>query len=233
MSEMMDLQELAQYLNRDARELSRMAERGQLPGHKVSGDWRFNRAEISQWIESQLHGYSEAQLTDLESQTPVRDDPQLVITPLLSQASIQAPLPATTKPSVLRELVGLAEHTGHIYDPDAILQAIRQREELRSTAVDQGVAIPHPRRPLPAALGESVIAYGRTASGIPFGASRGALTDIFFLVCCRDERTHLGALARLSRLLMRPGFVERLREASTPAEIAALIETAERELSGG
>lgn len=232
MSEMMNLQELSQYLNRDARELSRMAERGQLPGHKVSGDWRFNRAEISQWIESQLHGYSEAQLTDLESQTPVRDDPQLVITPHLSQASIQVPLPATTKPSVLRELVRLAEHTGHIYDPDAILQAIRQREELRSTAVDQGVAISHPRRPLPAALGESVIAYGRTASGIPFGAARGALTDIFFLVCCRDDRTHLGVLARLSRLLMRPGFVERLREASAPAEIAAMIEAAERELGG-
>ena len=51
---------------------------------------------------------------------------------------------------------------------------------------------------MPNALGESVIAYGRTTTGIPFGGERGALTDIFFLVLCRDDRTHLQVLARLS-----------------------------------
>lgn len=229
----MDLQQLAQYLNRDAREVTRLAERGQLPGRKVGGEWRFARAEINHWIETQLHQYSEAQLTDLESQTPVREDEQLVVTPLLAQASIAYPLRATTRASVLQELVRLAEQTGHVYDPEAVLEAIRQREEMRSTAVEQGVAIPHPRRPLPAALGESVLAFGRTASGIPFGAPRGGLTDIFFLVCCRDDRTHLGVLARLSRLIMRPGFVDGLREREAPGDIARFIETAERELSRG
>src|SRR5579862_7334875 len=69
-----------------------------------------------------------------------------------------------------------------------------------------GMAIPHPRRPLPSALGASVIAYARLHSGIPFGAPMGGLTDIFFLVCCRDDRTHLRVLARLTRLLMQPNF---------------------------
>ena len=74
------------------------------------------------------------------------------------------------------------------------------------------------------------MAYGRTASGIPFGAPGGGLTDIFFLVCCRDDRTHLKVLARLSRLLLRPGFTDTLRSAETPSETWQVIASAEREL---
>jgi PTS system nitrogen regulatory IIA component len=92
------------------------------------------------------------------------------------------------------------------------------------------VAIPHPHRPLPGALGEAVVAYGRTASGIPFGADLGGLTDLFFLVACRDDRTHLRVLARLSRLLLRPGFLDELRAAEAPAESWELIVKEEREL---
>ena len=80
------------------------------------------------------------------------------------------PLAAATKASVLKELVSLAEQSWQVYDPDALLAAIKQREELGTTALSSGVAIPHPRRPSPTVLGESVIAYGRTSTGIPFGA---------------------------------------------------------------
>jgi PTS system nitrogen regulatory IIA component len=117
-----------------------------------------------------------------------------------------------------------------VYDPQAILEAIRQREEVRSTALPSGVAIPHPHRPLPAALGESLVAYGRTTSPIPFGAPNGNLTDIFFLVCCRDDRTHLRVLARLSRLLLRPDFLDQLRAAETPQQTWEVIHRAEQDL---
>jgi PTS system nitrogen regulatory IIA component len=140
------------------------------------------------------------------------------------------PLPAATRASVLRELVRLAEQTWQVYDPEGVLDALRQREEMGTTALESGVAIPHPRRPLPVALGESLVAYGRTASGVPFGAAHGTLTDIFFLVCCRDEGTHMRVLARLARLLLRPGFVDGLRAAESPAATWKLIDAAEREL---
>jgi len=120
-----------------------------------------------------------------------------------------------------------------VYDAAAVLEAIRAREEMASTALPHGVAIPHPRRPLPAALGDAVMAYGRTTSGVPFGGERGALTDIFFLVCCRDDATHLQVLARLTRLLQRPGFLDELRVADTPAETLEKIATAEQELEQG
>jgi PTS system nitrogen regulatory IIA component len=149
---------------------------------------------------------------------------------LLSLASIAVPLPATTKASVLKELVSLAEQSWQVYDADSILAAIRAREELASTALPSGIAIPHPRRPLPTALGESVLAFGSIPSGIPFGAPLGGLTDIFFLVCCRDDHTHLRVLARLTRLLQRPGFLDALRSADSTSELWETITAGEEQL---
>lgn len=226
--ETMDLGQLAAYLRRDKREVTRLVDRGKLPGRKVGGEWRFSRAEVNHWLETQLPGYTEEELTALEDQDIPGETP--LLSSLMSESAVAVPLAACTKDSVLRALVRLAEQTWHVYDPDAVLTAIRQREELASTALGSGVAIPHPHRPLPAALGESVIAYGRTGSGIPFGGPRGELTDIFFLMCCRDHRTHLGVLARLSRLFLRPGFLDDLRAADSPAETLRVIADAEAAL---
>ena len=230
-SDMMDVEQLAAYLRRDAREVGKLANRGRLPGHKVGGEWRFARAEINHWLESQIHGYTDEQLTALESSHgPAVEEPLLA--GLLSPACVAVPLPASTKASVLKELVTLAEQSWQVYDPEAILEAVRTREEAASTALPSGVAFPHPRRPLASALGESIVAFGRTGSGVPFGDSNGGLTDCFFLICCRDDQTHLRVLARLTRLLLREGFVDELRDAETAAEAYETIVSAERELLG-
>jgi PTS system nitrogen regulatory IIA component len=233
--ETMDLDQLASYLRKDVREVGKLASRGHLPGRKVGGEWRFARAEINRWLEARLHEYTEEQLTALEAGGPsaraAADEPgEPLLAGLLSEATTAVPLPASTRASVLKELVALAEQSWQVYDPEAILEAVRQREEMGSTALPSGVAIPHPHRPLAAALGEHVLAFGRTVNGIPFGSG---LTDVFFLVCCRDDRTHLRVLARLTRLLIRPGFLDALRQAESAGEAYETIGTAERQLLEG
>jgi len=229
---MMDMQELAAYLRRDVREVGKLASRGHLPGHKVGGEWRFARADINQWIEKQIPGYTDKQLADLEKASGRGGERGTLLASMLSEASVAVPLGASTKTSVLKGLLKLAEQSWQIYDPEMIFDAIRNREEMASTALPGGVAIPHPHRPLPNALGESVLAYGRTLSGIHFGAPHGEETDIFFLVCCRDDWTHLQVLARLTRLLLRPGFLDELRSVDTAAESYEIIVQAEQELVG-
>jgi len=233
-NETMDLEQLASYLHRDVREVSRMANRGYLPGQKVGGHWRFASAEINHWIETQMPGLSEEELTALEAGTARGDDEnQPLVSAMVNEGTIAIPLAANTRDSVLRELVKLAESSWQVYDSSALLQAIRQREDLGSTALPSGVAIPHPRRPLPdTAQGDSFIAFGRTARGIPFNASDGTTTDLYFLVACRDQRTHLRTLARLSRMLLRPGFTDALRASESAAAAYQVIDAAERELIG-
>ncbi|HEX4589206.1 MAG TPA: PTS sugar transporter subunit IIA [Gemmataceae bacterium] len=222
----MDLAQLASLLRRDQRELDKLASRGQLPGRKVGGAWRFANAEIQQWLEAEMPGLDEDQLKSLEEAHPEPAEP--LITNLLAPDCVELPLQARTPASVIRAMVRLAEQSWQVYDPDAVLTAVQAREERGSTAQETGVAVLHPPRPLVDALGESVVAFGRTASGVPFGSPK--LTDLFFLVCCRDQKTHLRVLARLSRLFLRPEFLDALRAADGAAEALQVIRNAEKDL---
>ncbi len=231
-NEIMDTDQLAAYLERDAREVDKLATRGHLPGKKIAGQWRFASSEINYWIETQMPAYTEQELEALERRKRARclvGEP--LVTSMLSEATTAVALHATTKASVLRELVNLAEQSWQIYDADALHTAIKGREELGSTAMVGGVAIPHPHRPLSDKVqNESFIAFARTSRGIHFGAPDNGLTDIFFLVSCRSSITHLRVLARLSRMMLQPGFLENLRNAESVAETLRLLEQTEREL---
>jgi PTS system nitrogen regulatory IIA component len=117
-----------------------------------------------------------------------------------------------------------------VWEPATVLRAVQEREEIMSTGFENGVAIPHPRNPLPDALGQSVVAFGRTLSGIPFGAPRRQLSDLFFLVLGRDSRTHLRVLARIGRLIQSPSFLESLRATETSQAAYDVISQADAAL---
>ena len=110
-----------------------------------------------------------------------------------------------------------------------MIEAVRARENLHPTALDNGVALLHPRRPLASILGEPFLALGRTVNGIPFGGGR-TLTDIFFLICSRDDRGHLRMLARLSRLIADASLLARLRAITHSRDVRPLLAEYERQL---
>ena len=227
------LEQLAVHLGRDVRELEKLASRGALPGKRIEGEWRFHPAEIRHWLEQEMREYNSAELAVVElAQRSIEVDKELPVTSLLKPETMEVPLNARTRKSVLESLVQVAGRTWQVWQPAEILQAVLDREAVYSTGFENGVAIPHPRNPLPLALGESLIAYGRTNSGIPFGAPHRALTDLFFLVLCRDARTHLQILARLGRMLQLPGLLDELREAEDVASSYAVIAAADQRIAG-
>lgn len=206
------IEELARQLGRDRREIEKLVNRGRIPGRKVAGEWLFHPTEITQWLEREMREFTDRELAQVErTQRSTTDPHELTISSLLPQELIAVPLQARTRRSVMESLVEVAGRTWQVWEPATILSAVQAREEIMSTAFDSGVAIPHPRNPLPDSIGQSLIAFGRTFSGVPFGASNGSLTDIFFLVLAQDARTHLSILARLGRLIRIPDFLSRLR----------------------
>jgi len=226
------LDELARQLGQDRREIEKLVNRGRIPCRKISGEWQFHPTEITHWLEQEMREYSDRQLAAVEesnlTRSPETEPPE---TNLLHLENIQVPLQARTRRSVLESLVEAAGQTWQIWEPATVLKAVLERENLVSTAFGNGVAIPHSRNPLPEALGESIIAYGRTSSGIPFGGPRGELTDIFFLVLCRDTQTHLRTLARLGRLIQTPGFLDTLRDAEDSQSSYEIIQLADEKIT--
>jgi PTS system nitrogen regulatory IIA component len=223
--------ELARQLGRDRREIEKLASRGRIPAHKKEGDWQFHSSEIVHWLEQEMQAYTDDELAVVEQfQQSQEVDVDVPVSSLLRVETIQVPLEARTKRSVLESLVEVAGRTWQIWEPAVVLKAVQEREELLSTAYEHGVAIPHPRNPLPESIGESLIAFGRTYSGIAFGAARGGLTDLFFLVLCRDSRTHLQVLARLGRLFQLPDFFDELRQAEDSQTAYDVIVAADRRI---
>lgn len=232
-----DLNSLAQYLHLTRDQVQRMAERGKLPGRKLQGNWRFSEAEIHHWLEDRIGASDEAELIEVEEvleqgrpSEPAAEE-AISIAQLLPLEAIAVPLAARTRTGVIQDMVELAASTGWLWDPEKMVEAIRARESLHPTALESGVALLHPRRPLASILAEPFLALGITSSGVPFGAARGGMTDIFFLIMATSDREHLRILARLSRLIGDENFLNELRGAEDARRAHQLIQERENALT--
>jgi PTS system nitrogen regulatory IIA component len=218
-----DIESLAAYLHLTPQQVSRLADRGKLPGRKVAGKWKFSKAEIHHWLEERI-GLADHDLVDVEDVLKrSADGPQqeIRIAELLPLEAIAIPLRARTRNSVITRMVELAAGTGWLWDPPKMAEAVRSREDMYPTALESGVALMHPRRPMPRILSQPFLAMGCTGAGIPFGAA--VMTDVFFLVCSMEDRGHLRVLSRLSRVLCSPGVLDALRAAPDPTAAHQLL----------
>lgn len=223
----MNFAQLVQYLHLPESQVKKLVDKGEIPGRRVNNELVFITEQVNRWLETRIGISGEKELADIDRKlepTPIS------IEELLKNGRIALPLPARTKDSAIRSMVALAVETGNLWDGDAMTEAIKAREDLHSTAMDNGVALLHSRRPMPSILGDNLLLLGLTPSGIPFGGGFNNLTDVFFLICSMDDRIHLQILTRLSRILTTPGFLDKLREQSDEAGILDLIAETEAPL---
>jgi PTS system nitrogen regulatory IIA component len=228
-----DLDNLASYLHLTPQQIMKLAERGKLPGRKVGGEWKFAKPDIHHWFENRIGLSDEEELLKVEDvlqrSAPEEDREHVRISDLLPVEAIAVPLHARTRNSVIESMVELAAGTGLLWDAKEMAEAVRSREDMQPTALENGVALLHPRRPMPKILAQPLLALGVTVSGIPFGGA-SALTDVFFLICSTDDRVHLRVLARLSRILTVSGFLNALHQATDAASVHRMIVEAEEKL---
>ena len=226
-----DVAALAAYLHITPDRVLKLATQGKLPGRRTGGSWRFAEAEIHHWLEERIGASDEEQLQKVEAalHRAGRDQSSWSIATLCPIERIAVPLQVRTRGSAIREMCQLATAGGLLWDSTTMAQAVQAREELHPTALDNGVALLHPRRPQSSVLADSVIALGVCLQPISF-ASTGHLTDIFFLICSYDDAIHLRILARLSRMIGNGEFLDQLRQAQTPSDAYAAILKAEEPL---
>ncbi len=228
-----DVDRLARYLHLTPAQVTKLAERGKLPGRKVGGQWRFAKPDIHHWLEQKIGASDELELIEVEAvlqrSAAEEDFEEISIAEMLPIEAIAVPLCARTRNSVIDSMVELAAQTGWLWDTGQMAEAVKLRENLHTTALENGVALLHPRRPMAKILSQPFLALGCTVSGIPFG-SGAPLTDVFFLICSVDDRGHLRALARLSRILTSPGFLNALHQVADAREAHQLIVETEASL---
>ncbi|MEY4386130.1 MAG: hypothetical protein RLY20_1413 [Verrucomicrobiota bacterium] len=147
---------------------------------------------------------------------------------LLAPTSTTLALAGRDRDSVLRELVGLIPKIEE--QPtvkDTLLRALHEREQLHSTGIGDGVALPHARNALVGLVDKPIIVFGRHNPGIPYGAIDGKPAQLFFLIIAPTVTQHLGILARISRVLNNPRLRQSLLNASNAVQALDLIKEAE------
>lgn len=230
-----DLASLADYLHVTLTHASKLAERGRIPGRRVAGQWRFSRSEINRWIELQLGDANPNEMAPVHQvvQSPAFDSSTpTTLAEMLPREAIAKPLLARTRQSVIDAMVRLAASTSMLWDEVRMREAVKDREELHSTALENGVALLHPRRPLPAILEAPFLALGVTNTGIPFGDARGRETDVFFLICSIGDRGHLRTLARLGKFLSDAAALDDIRSAENAIDLRERFVANEMRLFG-
>ena len=151
----------------------------------------------------------------------------------ISPKAIRSELTSSTKEGVIAELVEALVSAGDIKaaDKDDIVKAILKREELGSTGIGRGVAVPHTKH---ASVEKLIGTVGVSAEGLDFESLDGQKASLFFLLVSPPDRPgdHLRALENISRQLRDDQFCRFLRQSKTADDILQLLEEADRSQFG-
>lgn len=153
------------------------------------------------------------------------------ITDLLSAKSIDLNFKVTSKAEAIDHLVDLMNSTGNISDKEAYKSAILAREDLSTTGIGEGIAIPHAKV---GAVTKATLVAAVSKEGVDYEALDGAPSHLFFMIAAPDgaNNTHLDVLSRLSTILMDAKFRESLINAADANEFLRLINIKETEKFG-
>ena len=137
-------------------------------------------------------------------------------------------LQATDKEGVINEMVQSLVDNGVVTDFETFKTGIMNREAQTSTGLGDGIAMPHSKNE---AVKEATVLFAKSNKGVDYASLDGQPTDLFFMIAAPEgaNDTHLAALAELSKYLMKPGFADKLRQASTPEQVIADFDAEEQE----
>ncbi|MEV5243241.1 fructose-specific PTS transporter subunit EIIC [Streptomyces cinnamoneus] len=148
-----------------------------------------------------------------------------VLSGYLTEGTVRQELAAGMKDAAVREMAELLATSGKVRDVDALVTAALAREELGTTGLGEGIAVPHAKTD---AVTAPVVGFARSREGIEWGALDGSPARLIFMIAVPEEAAgdeHLRILALLARKLLDAGFRERLSEASgTDAVMTVLAE---------
>ncbi|MBR4158537.1 MAG: PTS sugar transporter subunit IIA [Spirochaetia bacterium] len=141
---------------------------------------------------------------------------------LIEEDIIKIPLEAKTKPDVIKELVDVLKKAGKIEDAESVFRAVMLRENMGSTGLEKGIAVPHAKTHK---VNNLVLAIGVSPEGVDFDSLDGEPSKLFFLLIATPQQAgpHIEALSEIARLTRSSNFCKLLLNAKSPKEIVDIF----------
>jgi PTS system nitrogen regulatory IIA component len=208
------VRDVAKLLNVSEKTVYRWVNQGNLPAYRVNEQYRFNRAELLEWATSRRINVS----VDLFREPESDSAPMPSLLEALKAGGVLYRLNGSDKESVLRSVVENLRLPEEV-DRDFLLRVLLAREELESTAIGDGIAIPHVRNPIVLHVSRPIVTLCFLEKPVDFGALDGKPVHILFSLVSPTVRAHLHLLSQLSFALRDPGFRELINRPGTRDEI--------------
>lgn len=212
----LSVREAAKILDVSEKTIYRWINQGTLPAYRINEQYRFNRAELLEWATSHKINVSAEILHEPESQTA----PLPSLVEALEAGGIFYRVSGTEKESALRAVVEMLRLPDEV-DRDFLFRVLLARESLGSTAVGDGIAIPHVRNPIVLHVPRPAITLCFLEKPINFGALDGKPVQILFTLISPTVRAHLHLLSRLAYALRQPAFKKTVLGQGSREEILA------------
>ncbi len=208
------VQNIAELLNVSEKTVYRWISDQSLPGYRVSGQYRFNRAEVLEWATSRKINVSPQIFQEPETAG--------VPLPLLSEAllagGIHYRVGGTDKESVLRAVVETMKLPEEV-DREFLVRVLVAREALASTGIGDGIAIPHVRNPIVLHVPRPMVSLCFLEKSVDFAAIDGKPVYALFSLISPTVRGHLHLLSRLAYALKDAGCKDAIAQQGTRDEI--------------
>ena len=145
---------------------------------------------------------------------------------LLNKEVMILDLKATSKEAAIDEMISSLVDKDVVTDFETFKTGIMNREAQTTTGLGDGIAMPHSKN---AAVKEATVLFAKSATGVDYESLDGQPTDLFFMIAAPDgaNDTHLAALAELSKYLLKDGFANTLRKATSADEVIAAFDAVE------
>jgi nitrogen PTS system EIIA component len=193
---MLDVKEVAKLLTVSEKTVYRWIGKNEIPAYKIGDSYRFNRVELLEWATAHKIKVS-YQIFD-ETLEIGASMPSL--TEAINAGGIHYRIPGTDRESVLKAIVDII-HLPDDIDRDFLLGALLARENLGTTAIGEGIAIPHVRNPIIFHVNRPLLALCFLEQPIDFNALDGKPVDTVFTIVTHTVRSHLHLLSRLGYAL--------------------------------
>lgn len=220
------VRDAARVLNVPERTIYRWIEEDGLPAYRINEQYRFNRAELLEWVTSHKGPRAVAITPELFKQPPGAHTYEL--SAALEAGGIHHDVPGTDRETVLGAVVALLDLPEEV-DREALLEVILAREKVGTTAIGDGIAIPHVRNPVVMRVERPQITLCFLHHSIDYGAADGKPVDTLFTLITPTVHTHLHVLSRLAMALNDPVFHNTIRARAPASEVlreARRLETA-------
>lgn len=214
----LSVRDAAQLLQVSEKTIYRWIKQEVIPAYRLQGQHRFNRAELVEWATSRRMGLA----------PDAYQEPETVATPLpmlaaaLESGGIVYRLNGRSRNEVLRNLVENLRLADDV-DRDYLLKVLIAREELASTGIGRGIALPHPRNPMLTHLSQASVSLAFLDEPVDFYALDGQPVRILFTLLSPSLRAHLHLLAKLGFALNDPGFQKAVQQERSREEIFAAL----------